>query len=663
MTQRHTVATKQKYFKLIAGGASQAEAARAVGAERKTVRAWEANMRDDSGRSYREMQQIVKQKGPIEYDQLTPLAKACLDDFELFRRTVFGRLSSPWQIDAAEKFRTYLESPNKDWVVLNCPPGAGKSTLLHDIEAWLTCRNRAIRGLLGSKTQRLATDYSRRLKRTLERPRPPSVDEDDIAAGRAVQPEFSCSQLFGRFQPEVQDVWRAESFVVAQLGDVLISEKEATWNAFGLDTEYLGNRVAISVWDDACTVKDFRTIEAVTKIRLNWDTQAENRIEPGGALFLVGQRLGPDDLYRYCLDKPGGFDGMSEDDFEELMDERSDDDDVFDHVEINPEGPTTSRKYHHVMYPAHDETKCTGDRQYHSFKKPIYWSPDDPHACLLDPHRLSWMELRSNERHNSGTYRTVYQQEDVDENDSLVKRIWVTGGETPTEFYPGCYDDERGLAQVPEGLSNRCLSIVTVDPSPTMYWSVQWWLYDPLSQFRHLMDLENKKMGADAFLDFNPLNGQYSGLIDSWAKRARTLGHPIRHLIVERNGAQRFMLKYRWYQQWLQQNGMMLHPHDTTTNKSDEEFGVQTVGNMWRLGLVRLPNLHARGDMGFVASRKLVDEVCVYPNGALTDNVMAYWFLEYWIPRLNVPRAEELPIRDTPHWLNSSMSNLHRGVA
>lgn len=661
MTQRHTLATKQKYFKLLSGGASQAEAAKAVGAERKTCRAWEANMKDDSGRSYREMQRIAKMRGPIEFAQLSPLAVKCLDDFELFRQVVFGRKSSPWQVDAADKFRVYLESPNKEWIVLNCPPGAGKSTLLHDIEAWLTCRNRALRGMLGSKTQRLATTYSQRLKRTLERPRPPEVEAADVAAGRAVDPQFSCSQLFGRFQPEQQDVWRAESFIVAQVGDILIAEKEPTWNAFGLDTEYLGNRVSISVWDDACTRKDFRTQDAIEKIRGSWDDQAENRIEPGGALFLVGQRLGPDDLYRYCLDKPGG---MEESD-EELLDDYDDDDDIFDHYEINPEGSQTSRKYHHVMYPAHDEAKCTGEaRQRNHRKDAPYWSPDPlDTACLLDPYRLSYRELSGVERHRSDSYRTVYQQEDVDENESLVKRIWVTGGETPTEFFPGCYDDDRGLAQIPEGLSNRCLSIVTVDPSPTMFWSVQWWLYDPATQFRWLMDLENKKMGADSFLDFNPLNGEYSGLIDSWAKRAQQMGRPIRHLIVERNGAQRFMLKYRWYQLWLQKFGIVLHPHDTTTNKSDEELGVQTIGTKFKFGLVRLPNLHARGDMGFVASRKLVDEVCVYPNGALTDNVMAYWFLEYWIPRLNVPRAEELPIRDTPHWLNSSMSQLHRGVA
>lgn len=661
MPRLHSVATKQKYFKLLAAGASASEAASTVGVDRKTARAWENNMRDDSGKSFREMRQIMQQRGPIAHHLLSDLGKQCLEDFELFRQIVFGRKSSPWQVDAAEKFRTYLESPNKEWIVLNCPPGAGKSTLLHDIEAWLTCRNRALRGMLGSKTQRLATTYSQRLKRTLERPRPPEVDAADVAAGRAVEPKYSCSQLFGRFQPEQQDMWRAESFIVAQIGDTLIAEKEPTWNAFGLDTEYLGNRVSISVWDDACTRKDFRTAEAIEKIRGSWDDQAENRIEPGGALFLVGQRLGPDDLYRYCLDKPGG---LTEDD-EELLDEYDDDDDIFDHYEVNPEGSKVSRMYHHVMYPAHDETKCTGDVKNPNHKKSAeYWSPDpESTACLLDPHRLSWRELLGRERHRPDSYRTVYQQEDVDENESLVKRIWVTGGETKTEFFPGCYDDERGLAQIPSGLSNRCLSIVTVDPSPTMFWSVQWWLYDPVSQFRHLMDLENKKMGADSFLDFNPLNGEYSGLIDSWAERARHLGRPIRHLIVERNGAQRFMLKYRWYQQWLSRNGIVLHPHDTTTNKSDEEYGVQTVGNIWRLGLVRLPNLHERGDMGFVASRRLVDEICVYPNGALTDNVMAFWFLEYWIPRLNLPRAEELPVRDTPHWLNSSVSKLHRGVA
>ena len=44
-----------------------------------------------------------------------------------------------------------LSPRTKRYLVVNCPPGSGKSTLFaHDIPAWLTVRNRQIRGMIGS---------------------------------------------------------------------------------------------------------------------------------------------------------------------------------------------------------------------------------------------------------------------------------------------------------------------------------------------------------------------------------------------------------------------------------------------------------------------------------------------------------------------------------
>jgi hypothetical protein len=649
---RHSLVTRQKYFTLLGQGMSQAEACRTVKITPKTARAWELGMKDDSGKSYAEKKKVASMRGPVPKNELCKEAAKSLDDFERFRRNYYGRVSSPWQIDAAYKFVQYLQSDRREYVILNCPPGAGKSTLLNEIEAWLTCNNRKIRGLIGSKTGPLAMNMNLRLKRALEAPMPPQADYTQIAAGKAVQAIASLSQHYGRFQPDRQDLWRQAAFVVAQLGEEFITEKEPTWQSYGWGSDYLGNRLDIAVWDDAMTMKDLRTQEGIQTMQQNWDSQAENRIEPWGAIFNVQQRLGPEDLSGYNLKKPAP-----------LEDEYDDDDDIIEPYEITPEGSTMARKYHHVKYPAHDDTRCTGDKVNHNRKTAPYWAPDNPTACLLDPYRLPYRELVALKEHDPGNYATVYQQEDVNEQDVLVQRVWVTGGETSDADYPGCYDTERGLAEVPEGLSKRTKSIVTIDPSPTKWWSVQWWLYDPVTHYRHLMDIENRKMGAEHLLDFNPVNGEYSGYLDSWAKRAHKLGWPIRELIVERNAAQRFMLKYKWFVQYLQRQGVTLRPHDTTTNKADPDYGVQTIGTNFKYGRVRLPNKRGGGDMGFVASRKLVDEVCVYPHGSTTDNVMAYWFLEFWIPRLNTQLAEDLPNRETPDWLNKSVANLHRGVA
>ena len=71
-----------------------------------------------------------------------------------------------------------LATDQKEFCVINAPPGVGKSTTFtHDIPAWLTCRNRAIRGLVGSVTGKLATQYTRRLRRSFENVVPVKADD------------------------------------------------------------------------------------------------------------------------------------------------------------------------------------------------------------------------------------------------------------------------------------------------------------------------------------------------------------------------------------------------------------------------------------------------------------------------------------------------------
>jgi hypothetical protein len=60
-----------------------------------------------------------------------------------------------------------LEAEEKEFVVLNVPPGAGTSTLFHDVAVWAIVRNRAIRVMIGSISQAMAKQYSRRIRETL----------------------------------------------------------------------------------------------------------------------------------------------------------------------------------------------------------------------------------------------------------------------------------------------------------------------------------------------------------------------------------------------------------------------------------------------------------------------------------------------------------------
>lgn len=624
MPPRRSSADKQRFAKLLNDNYGFTEACRIVGIDPKTGRAWRKGIKDSSGISYEQKRAIAALRGPIPFDELNKEARKGWDDFGYFRHRYLGRRSSPWQEDAGHKLAALYDSPEKEHVNLNCPPGAGKSTLVHDIQCWVTVRRRDIRGIMGSATHPLAVKMCLRLRRTFERTRPTEGAEASLV------------QDYGRFQPDVHDLWRQDQFVIAQFDDVAIDEKEPTWQAFGLDTRFLGNRGNFVVWDDVITKRMMRTAEALENLYDIWDNEAETRCEPGGLNWLVGQRLGPTDIYAYNKKKLAGYDELLDD--EEL-------DEPIDMYEINPEGSQKRKLYHSFVYPAHWEDRCKGEHKRDEAKA---W----PEGCLLDPDRLPWRELKAKQLQSMGNYRTVYQQEDSDPSAVLVPRWYVTGGEVNGESFPGCYDDERDYRTVPKGLGPS-LSVCTVDMSPTKFWCVQWWLYNQPSELRYLMDLERSKMTAGQFLEYDPLTNSYSGVLETFWQLSRKLGRPFTHLIIERNGAQRFLMQLEYFRRWCSLRGVHYHPHDTGLNKSDPEYGVQSIAMQYRLGRVRLPNSKKHGDMGFIITRKLVDEVTVWPDGTTDDCVMAQWFLEWWIPKLVIPDISSIPDKTVPSWLAS----------
>ena len=50
------------------------------------------------------------------------------------------------------------------------------------------------------------------------------------------------------------------------------------------------------------SLKRLRTLELIESDQRWWDSYAERRLEPAGLLILQGQRMGAEDLYRYCID-------------------------------------------------------------------------------------------------------------------------------------------------------------------------------------------------------------------------------------------------------------------------------------------------------------------------------------------------------------------------
>lgn len=606
------IAKQRRFVKLRSEGWPRKSAAREVGVSESWAFKFEHG-HHNTGPEYAAQRAQGRLPEPTPRDRLCDEALRGLDDFEFFRRYYLGHVSTPWQVETGERIVGLLASPTKEFLVENGPPGVGKTTLLHDIACWVTCRDRRLRGLMGSRTETNARRMLGRIKRSLERPLPAKAPTEAIEKGLAVDAMASLAQHYGVFKPSTHaDVWRNDEFVVAQFDDIPIEEKEPTWSSYGLDSGVLSNRFNLILWDDLVDTKTNRTVEARQALIDKWDEELENRLEPEGLLAIVGQRLHPEDLYST------------------LRDRRM----------VDDEGEDAGPMYHHIVYRAHDEDRC---EQVHHPREAKAW----PQGCLLDPYRLPWSECRK--LMTKRTWPVVYQQTDGDPSAAFVHPIWIAGGTGPSGVdHPGCWDYDRGLAEIPK-LEGRVLSIATSDPSPTKMWVTQWWLYHPASEFRFLLDLDRRSMEAPDFFDFNPLERAYSGLLVDWQARSVALGVPITHWIVERNAAQRFLLQQTSLRQYLSGRKVNLIPHETSLNKLDDKLGVQSLRSHYEFGRVRLPGKPQ--NPGRIAAMKLVDEVTRWPEGSTDDCVMAHWFFEFNLPRILVPDRSQMRAPWRPAWM------------
>ena len=490
------------------------------------------------------------------------------------------------------------------------------STLfVHDIPAWLAVRDRSLRQMIGSSTQKLANGYTARLRNSFERTIPMQADAELYARGMAKDAESTLPRDFGRFKPMGEGLWRREEFALAQPQGTALEGKEASFVSFGMDAKFLGGRFNVVMWDDLVTNDTIKTEDARQTLIKLWEDEAETRLEPGGLLVLQGQRLGNNDLYRYCLD-------------------------LRDSIEIDVPFDEQPRKYHHIVYKAHYEDKCLGE---HEADTPPY-----PQGCLLDPYRLPWKELMRVKINKQEKYDIIYQQEDTDAASSLVQRAWIDGGVGKDgKFLRGCWDDNRSAGYVPKGVNGY--SVITADPSPTKYWAIMWWIFDPDTQEQHLINLERSPMDAPDFLDWNHYDKKFTGLLEDWRIEALEQGRPITHLIVEANAAQRFMMQYDHFRRWMSQHGIQVTAHQTNRNKSDEEYGVQTLAPIYRDGRVRLPGNALDGSR--VRMNSLVKEVTAWPNGSTDDCVMAHWFLVWNAPYLFAPDSGKTITFKRPSWM------------
>lgn len=610
---RITESQKATFWAAFNNGASIRRAAAAAGFSESTAKG--LLKKPQNGQDYvsRRREQSIPDV-PVPLDDVCDEAKEALTDRTgyLFCKRYFGYELSPFQQAVWQDLEDAWDSPNREYLCLNAPPGLGKSTVVVMFAAKRIVLNRAIRILFISRAHSLAARNTGRLRRALER------------ASTAVGAASTLSHDFGRFRPrQGGDIWKREEYVVEQMDGSPIEEKEPTVAAFGFDAEWIGNRIDLLLGDDLDSTRSTRNMEVVEGNREVYDGELEPRIEGGGLLALTQQRLGAFDFSAHVLAKV-------------IL---PDDDGTGDDIDGEP-------MYRHVIYKVHYDDLCQGV-ETHRHDAPAY-----PDGCLLDPRRMPWRDVRK-AMNNPARFKIVYQQEDAGANDALVQKIWVDGGRgTDGIMYLGCLDRDRGAWELPRrsdgslGLDGPVAGYITVDPSPTKYWSIQAWVHHPASEQRFLLDLHRERMEAPDFLEWSHGLGEFTGIADDWWHNFRDLGVPLRYIIVERNAAQRFMLQYEFFQRWLRLRGVQLIAHDTNRNKADADYGVQMLGPVWRDGRVRLPA--KQGNPGRIAMMRLVDEVLRYPHSSTDDCVMGQWFLEHNLVQLARRTAPRKPVRVDP---------------
>ena len=140
------------FWQAMSSGVNMKEAARMAGISYSSATKWLAKSKATSAELDKQNLEFGKPSGgnAIKRDlaltrdlppvvppaRLNKEAARALEDFDYFRKRYLGRVPSPWQVDAAYKIVEKLDSPDKEFMVLNCPPGAGKSTLFHDVAVW-----------------------------------------------------------------------------------------------------------------------------------------------------------------------------------------------------------------------------------------------------------------------------------------------------------------------------------------------------------------------------------------------------------------------------------------------------------------------------------------------------------------------------------------------
>jgi hypothetical protein len=177
-------------------------------------------------------------------------------------------------------------------------------------------------------------------------------------------------------------------------------------------------------------------------------------------------------------------------------------------------------------------------------------------------------------------------------------------------------------------------------------------VYNPESQTRWIVKLKRTRLNPEQFLSFDLNSFEFGGLMDEWQKESVLAGLPITHCIVEVNAAQRWLISQPHVQKWMEVSGVQFLPHTTSINKRDPKWGLESIGDLFRQGQVRIPwaSLSARNQCQY-----LIDEGVRYPESDTSDLIMSVWFGKLGVENHYTPQKQGQYVMRRPGWLTKGL--------
>lgn len=230
-----------------------------------------------------------------EYRETGDFKRREMPPFEEFRREYLNRETFPhmrqW-CGLLERSDPGELHPSQTWVkgsprriLVNTPPNHAKTqTISVDWVVYQIAQDPDFRCIIVSETQDMAKKILVAIKDRLTNP-----------AWKKLQDEFAPP---GGWRPRDQEWSSLRIYVNGRTR----GEKDPTVEVLGVDSQIYGARADLIILDDIVTLKSSRTVGRRENLMTWIDQEVQTRLEPGtGRLFIVGTRVGPNDLYRALL--------------------------------------------------------------------------------------------------------------------------------------------------------------------------------------------------------------------------------------------------------------------------------------------------------------------------------------------------------------------------